>query len=87
VRVPCPIGRVTVIGKVVSTDAKDTDYGTRYVMTVRDDRGFTVWGSQPSSLYPEVGDRIEFTASVERSDRDECFGFFKRPTKARIISD
>jgi len=87
VRVPCPIGRVTVIGKVVSTDAKDTDYGTRYVMTVRDDRGFTVWGSQPSSLYPEVGDRIEFTASVERSDRDECFGFYKRPTKASIIAE
>jgi len=85
VRIPCPIGRVTVIGKVVSTDAKDTDYGTRYVMTVYDDTGFTVWGSQPSSLYPEVGDRIEFTASIERSDRDECFGFFKRPTKARLL--
>jgi len=85
VRVPCPVGRVTVIGKVVSTDAKDTDYGTRYVMTVRDDKGFTVWGSQPSSLNLSVGDRVEFTASVERSDRDECFGFFKRPTKARIL--
>lgn len=87
VRVPCPIGRVTIIGKVVSTDAKDTDYGTRYVMTVRDDRGFTVWGSQPSGLYVNVGDRIEFTASVERSDRDECFGFYKRPTKASIIAE
>jgi hypothetical protein len=85
VRVPCPIGRVTVIGKVVSVDSKDTDYGTRHVMTVRDDTGFTVWGSQPSSLYPSVGDRIEFTASVERSDRDECFGFYKRPTKARLL--
>jgi len=86
VRVPCPIGRVTVIGKVVSVDSKDTDYGTRHVMTVKDDTGFTVWGSQPSSLYPSVGDRIEFTASVERSDRDECFGFFKRPTKARLLA-
>lgn len=85
VRVPCPIGRVTVIGKVVSVDSKDTDYGTRHVMTVRDDSGFTVWGSQPSALYPSVGDRITFTASVERSDRDECFGFFKRPTKAQLL--
>ena len=85
VRVPCPIGRVTVIGKVVSVDEKDTDFGTRYVMTVRDDTGFTVWGSQPSALDPCVGDRIEFTASVERSDRDECFGFFKRPSKARLL--
>lgn len=86
VRVPCPIGRVTVIGKVVSTDAKDTAYGTRYVMTVRDDSGFTVWGSQPTALSVSVGDRIEFTASVERSERDECFGFYKRPTKARLLA-
>jgi hypothetical protein len=85
VRVPCPIGRVTIVGKVVSVDEKDTDFGTRYVMTVRDDSGFVVWGSQPSALDPSVGDRIEFTASVERSDRDECFGFFKRPSKARLL--
>lgn len=85
VRVPCPVGRVTIVGKVVSVDSKDTDFGTRYVMTVRDDSGFTVWGSQPSSLDPSVGDRIEFTASVERSDSDECFGFFKRPSKARLL--
>lgn len=85
VRVPCPVGRVTIVGKVVSVDSKDTDFGTRYVMTVRDDSGFTVWGSQPSALDPSVGDRIEFTASVERSDRDECFGFYKRPSKARIL--
>jgi hypothetical protein len=85
VRVPCPIGRVTIVGKVVSVDSKDTDFGTRYVMTVRDDSGFTVWGSQPSALDPSVGDRIEFTASVERSDSDECFGFFKRPSKARLL--
>ena len=85
VRVPCPVGRVTVIGVVVSVDTKDTDFGTRYVMTVRDDSGFTVWGSQPSALDPSVGDRIEFTASVERSDRDECFGFYKRPSKARLL--
>lgn len=85
VRIPCPIGRVTIVGKVVSVDTKDTDFGTRYVMTVRDDSGFTVWGSQPSALDPNVGDRIEFTASVERSDSDECFGFFKRPSKARLL--
>jgi hypothetical protein len=85
VRVPCPIGRVNIVGKVVSVDEKDTDFGTRYVMTVRDDSGFVVWGSQPSALDPSVGDRIEFTASVERSDRDECFGFFKRPSKARLL--
>lgn len=31
------------------------------------------------------GDRVRFTATVTRSDRDETFGFFKRPTKAEVI--
>lgn len=85
VRVPCLTGRITVIGKVVSTDAKENDFGVRYVMTVRDDRGFVVWGTQPSSITVSVGDRVEFTATVERSDRDECFGFYSRPSKAKVI--
>lgn len=32
-----------------------------------------------------AGDKVAFTAAVERSDRDETFGFYKRPTKARLI--
>lgn len=33
----------------------------------------------------ERGDRVEFMAAVTPSDRDPKFGFFKRPTKARLI--
>lgn len=29
--------------------------------------------------------RVAFTAAVERSDDDETFGFYKRPTKARVL--
>jgi hypothetical protein len=29
----------------------------------------------------EVGAKVQFNAEVTRSDKDECFGFFKRPTK------
>lgn len=86
VRVPCLTGRIVIVGKVVSTDAKDNGFGVRYVMTVRDDRGFTVWGTEPSSISVSVGDRVEFTATVERSDRDECFGFFSRPSKAQVLA-
>lgn len=95
VRVPCLTGRVIIVGKVVSTDVKDTPYGSRCVMTVRDDRGFVVWGTEPSKIllpngqpcaFLSIGDRIEFTATVERSDRDECFGFFTRPTKAKVVA-
>lgn len=95
VRVPCLTGRIVVSGTVVSTDTKENDYGVRHVMTVRDDRGFVVWGTepskvllpngQPSGVYLSVGDRIEFTATVEQSDRDECFGFFSRPSKAKVL--
>jgi len=81
----CPTGKITVTGTVCSAYRKDTAYGSRHVMTVRDDRGFKVWGSVPQHLNPNNGDKIRFNASVERSDRDDTFGFFKRPTKATIL--
>ena len=63
-------------------------------MLVRDDRGFKLWGTVPASLgYSELGehsltkgDRISFTATLEQSNDDPKFGFFKRPTKAELIS-
>jgi len=91
----CPTGTQTISGVIISTDTQENAYGTRDVMTVRDDRGFTVWGSEPGDTktptgepyaFIERGDRITFTATVERSDRDPSFGFFKRPRKASIIS-
>lgn len=73
---------IKVIGEIISRYVKDTAYGSRSVMTVRDDRGFTVWGSVPSiEDRIEKGDRVEFVANIERSDSDETFGFFKRPRK------
>lgn len=86
VRTPCLTGRIQIAGVVVATDIKENDFGIRCVMTVKDDRGFTVWGTTPSSLEPSVGDRVQFTATVERSDRDECFGFYSRPAKASLLA-
>jgi len=34
-----------------------------------------------------VGKKIQFKAGVERSDREESFGFFSRPTQAKVIED
>lgn len=87
-RAPCPTGRLALTGVVVAVDSKDTDWGTRWVITFRDDRGFAVWGSLPTladlnaHTGIHVGDRLTFTATVEPSERDNCFGFYKRPTKA-----
>lgn len=83
---PVVEGKIQVTGRIVSLKLHENDYGVREVMTVLDDRGFKLWGTQPRSLYSaKVDDRVTFMATVERSDRDETFGFFKRPTKAQVI--
>lgn len=93
----CPQGRVQVTGTIISTDLRETSFGNVWKMLVRDDSGFKVWGSIPSKLHePEEEDgqwitgkemkgmRVSFTAAVEPSEDDQKFGFFKRPTKAKI---
>lgn len=87
VKTDCPEGRVTITGVIIKDEIKENDWGTRRVMTVRDDAGFCVWGSYPTFegyAWPSVNDRVTFTATVERSDRDASFGFYKRPTKAKV---
>jgi len=41
-------------------------------------------GGRDSNHTAEV--RVTFTATVEKSDRDETFGFYKRPTKAEKLA-
>ena len=101
-----PTGRHEFTGVVIKTDVKDTGYGLRHVMTLKEDRGFILWGSIPSNLdmfdflqtCPDTGDtwvdqrtlqrgdRVNFTATSEMSDRDSKFGFYKRPAKAELIT-
>lgn len=85
-------GRQQITGEIVSISTQDNDFGVRIVMTVRDDRGFAVWGTLPRSLDPGHGSldnlrgkRCTFTAAIEASDRDPLFGFFKRPTRASYL--
>lgn len=85
---PVPEDRLQVTGKVVKTDWKEGFQGdSRYVMIVLDDRGFRVWGTVPKAIASKVeaGVRVTFLARLERSDRDETFGFFSRPSKAAIV--
>jgi len=83
-----PTGRVEITGVIVKTDTKVNDFGERFVMTIKDDRGFMVWGTQTRDLSDGIrGTRVKFTATCEPSDKDSKFGFFKRPAKATIIND
>ena len=82
VRTDCVLGKQTITGTVTKCYVKETDFGSRRVMVVLDDRGFSVWGTVPSAIsFVKVGDWVQFNATVEASD-DSTFGFFKRPTKA-----
>lgn len=78
-------GRIEITGQVLGTKYQESNYGSTLKMLLIDDRGFKLWGTVPRAIDDvESGDRVSFTALVERSDDDECFGFYTRPTKATI---
>lgn len=86
IKAPAPSGTVTVTGTVVSTKWHESQYGSTLKWTVKSDEGFLVWGTVPSNVTVERGDRVTFTANLTVSDRDECFAFGKRPRKAQVIA-
>jgi len=82
-----PEGRIVITGTVLAFKWQSSHFGDVLKMLVQDDRGFRVWGSAPKSLDDaERESRVTFTATVTASDKDAKFGFFKRPTKAEIIT-
>lgn len=89
-RIPALLGRQTIEGVVVSLKEWTSDYGTTWKMTVvvGDETAgqWTCWGSVPTRLEVEKGDRVRFTATFEpgRGD-DDTFAAFKRPTGAEVI--
>lgn len=88
--VAVPTGRVAIEGTVTTVRWQDSQYGGSLKIRVLADEGWAVWGTAPSALSTmfhnvEKGDRVAFTATVEASNDDPTFGFYKRPTKARLI--
>lgn len=76
-------GRYELVGTVKSTKEYESDFGWQLKMLVELENGNRVYGTVPSSLgNVERGDKVRFTAKVERSKDDEHFGFYSRPTKA-----
>lgn len=82
----CPEGRVWVKGEVISHRFDEGPYGTTEKMLVKDETGYKVWGTVPSSITVERGTKVKFSAQVEPSKDDPKFGFFKRPTKAEVTN-
>tara|TARA_R110000803_G_C11803217_1_gene299711 strand:- start:45 stop:599 length:555 start_codon:yes stop_codon:yes gene_type:complete len=79
-------GKQLIAGTILSTKQVEGYGYNQWVlkMLVQDDRGFKVWGTVPTSIYAdaEKGTRVQFNASIQASNDDSKFGFFKRPTKA-----
>lgn len=84
---PCPEGRVEITGTLLAVKNVPNAWGGALRCLVRDDRGFKVWGSLPYAISAaEIGDRLTFAAAVTPADEDPKFGFFKRPTKAQLLT-
>lgn len=88
-----PEGRYEIIGEIIYTKWYDGDYGPILRCTIRDDRGFRVFGTVPTAIvdYTESeeielkGQRIQLTGTVTQADDDNKFGFFRRPAKSILL--
>jgi hypothetical protein len=85
----CPEGRMEILGTILTTKTQESQYGITLKMLVKADDGWKVWGTVPSSIAGEderglKGRRIQFSATIQRSKDDPKFGFFKRPTCAKM---
>jgi hypothetical protein len=87
-----PSGRMTLEGRVISVQARESErWGTRYGMVLRLRNGTTVWSSVPRSLdeavemEPEMlrGHRVRFTATFEPAG--PRFAFARRPRDAQML--
>jgi hypothetical protein len=82
-------GRREIQGQVLRIKVVDNPrFGSTIKVLIEQDDLNKVWGTLPSALDNAVeGDRVKFDAAVEASENDIHFGFFKRPTKATILTE
>jgi hypothetical protein len=81
-----PEGKLTFVGKVLSIKNQESFYGIVTKILVEHEEGYKVWGTLPRSInHVDRGETVSFSATITRSDKDPSFGFFSRPTKAKIV--
>ena len=95
--VEVPTGRNDITGTIVSVKIDETKFGTTAKMLVEVD-GFKIFGSVPKSIWINdgwngfineeslrelVGKTVQFSATLQ--PKELGFGFFSRPTKAKLI--
>ena len=82
---PVPTGRLTFTGTILTVKGQETRFGYVTKLLVKTSDGWKAWGTCPRSIDANKGDTITMTASVEPSPNDAKFGFYSRPTGARIV--
>jgi hypothetical protein len=82
----CPVGKVTIEGKVTRFKWADTQFGEVRKMFVESPLGYKVYGTVPGNLNNvSEGDTVRFNATVTASGDDASFGFYSRPSQAQIV--
>ena len=99
VRTPVVEGKqIRITGRVLSTKETPNPYAmhgeTMFKMTVKDDRGFAVFGTIPQGIARALVQqmfksevRVTFLADVAVSHDDPTFGFYAYPKSAEILTE
>lgn len=91
--------RQFVEGTILKGKVVETKYGYAVKVIIKDDNGYKVYGTCPKVvadtldhdedgdliLDPLTGVKVKFFAQVTRSQDDECFGFYSRPTQVEVL--
>jgi hypothetical protein len=87
-------GKREFSGEILAVKWQSSDYGDALKMTVRLIDGNKVWGTVPANIHESaeikmpsdlIGRNIVFTATLKPSPDNPHFGFFRRPSGARLI--
>lgn len=94
----CPSGRLDLEARVVSVRRDEGQMGDVYKMLVEvttPDGAFRLWSTIPAALMDAsaktggfeslAGRRVRLRGTVEPSDKDEGFGFVRRPSKGELV--
>jgi hypothetical protein len=80
------VGKQRIEGTVLTTKWQDSQWGGALKMLVQLANGTKVWGTVPAAIdNVDKGDLVSFTATVTASNDDHTFGFYSRPTQARMV--
>lgn len=84
---PLTAGKRTITGTIRSTKWVDSPFGYgasgSLKCLIEDAEGYRFWGTVPAAFEnPEVGSEISLTATIQPSDDDPSFAFYKRPRLA-----